>query len=525
MQTVYWKKIEKPKAMVRGRSRKKEDVDNKGDVKTVDTDKDTNSFGVVQRFTRASQNREIERVVHLKHFDSVTVTKRLGEFSDEDDLVQKSQAEIQEFTDTKKLSEFGGSYGALFFMITFPVYVVALNIFCNEEQCSFTKLPNLQKFKSVSSFFNATSLLLLLAYVTLLAILTALPFGGTKVPALPNKHGKFYYVNNGFFSFVILTLIICGLEWRNISISTFIIDHILHLAVSSVLFGFVISVYAYIRSFYVPVSALNAHVVGKSGIYGFFLGREVNPRLFSIIDLKMMFFKGCVLAAVFIDYAYLYNSIKNTVTEKESENYPFIKLISSHPTLFTYTLLHSVHILEALVFESRWITTFEIEQEAFGFMLAMGYTVYPFITALIPKYLVNHGVELASWKLVADAVAFFLGYALYRLSNNQKDAFRKNPYSPSLSHLGTIPTMQGKKLLVSGFWGFVRHPNYLGDIMMHLCYIPFVGLTPPIVYPLCMILMLVHRSVRDNARCKLKYGAAWDRYCNRVKYVLIPKIY
>lgn len=36
-----------------------------------------------------------------------------------------------------------------------------------------------------------------------------------------------------------------------------------------------------------------------------------------------------------------------------------------------------------------------------------------------------------------------------------------------VTDLETIPTSRGKKILVSGWWGWVRHPNYLGDIIMH----------------------------------------------------------
>ncbi len=36
--------------------------------------------------------------------------------------------------------------------------------------------------------------------------------------------------------------------------------------------------------------------------------------------------------------------------------------------------------------------------------------------------------------------------------------------------LKTIPTATGKSLLVSGWWGVVRHPNYLGDLMMALAW-------------------------------------------------------
>ena len=34
------------------------------------------------------------------------------------------------------------------------------------------------------------------------------------------------------------------------------------------------------------------------------------------------------------------------------------------------------------------------------------------------------------------------------------------------SDLETIPTTKGKKLLVSGWWGVVRHPNHLGGLLM-----------------------------------------------------------
>jgi steroid 5-alpha reductase family enzyme len=74
-----------------------------------------------------------------------------------------------------------------------------------------------------------------------------------------------------------------------------------------------------------------------------------------------------------------------------------------------------------------------------------------------------------------------------RLSNNQKYRFRKNPMDPAVSRklplliifnplieyildLETLPTARGKKLLVSGWWGLVRHPNYLGDILTQISF-------------------------------------------------------
>jgi len=43
--------------------------------------------------------------------------------------------------------------------------------------------------------------------------------------------------------------------------------------------------------------------------------------------------------------------------------------------------------------------------------------------------------------------------------------------------------------------------------------------------PLGTTVLLMYRAKRDDLRCKQRYGAAWDRYRNRVKYHIIPKVY
>uniref|UniRef100_A0A5F9DPZ7 Delta(14)-sterol reductase TM7SF2 n=1 Tax=Oryctolagus cuniculus TaxID=9986 RepID=A0A5F9DPZ7_RABIT len=88
-----------------------------------------------------------------------------------------------------------------------------------------------------------------------------------------------------------------------------------------------------------------------------------------------------------------------------------------------------------------------------------------------------------------------VGYYIFRGANSQKNTFRKNPSDPRVagepglrgpwlwqpspsdppparlsSDLETIPTATGRRLLVSGWWGMVRHPNYLGDLLMALAW-------------------------------------------------------
>lgn len=89
-----------------------------------------------------------------------------------------------------------------------------------------------------------------------------------------------------------------------------------------------------------------------------------------------------------------------------------------------------------------------------------------------------------------------IGFIVYYLSNSQKDGFRKNPNDPAFARmyctsviqtsvrtssgsrntclphtdLETLCSPSGRKLLVSGWFGWVRHPNYSGDILMTLAW-------------------------------------------------------
>ena len=157
------------------------------------------------------------------------------------------------------------------------------------------------------------------------------------------------------------------------------------------------------------------------------------------------------------------------------------------------------------------------------------------------------------------------GYLIFRGSNSQKDTFRRDPSDSRVVHLETIPTSTGQNLLVSGWWGIVQHPNYLGDLMMatswsllagELCWNLLITVQEKIIcivdgcvlssrntvikilnvfagfaslipyfYPIYMLVLLVHRQRRDSAACAQKYGAAWTRYNQRVKYRVIPYVY
>lgn len=136
---------------------------------------------------------------------------------------------------------------------------------------------------------------------------------------------------------------------------------------------------------------------------------------------------------VLLDFAYLYKSLTVEWPEDYDGIYPNLKHLNLKPTLLVYVCLHTIYYLDILVFETTWITTFTNQEEGFGYLLGMLLCVLPFANVLPIKYILEHHVQLPIWKLSLITVVFLFGYLLYRASNNQKDAFRKNPYSPSLS--------------------------------------------------------------------------------------------
>jgi len=46
----------------------------------------------------------------------------------------------------------------------------------------------------------------------------------------------------------------------------------------------------------------------------------------------------------------------------------------------------------------------------------------------------------------------------------------------------------------------------------------------PYWYVCFFVPMIIHRAVRDDARCAEKYGKDWDTYIGRVPYVFVPGV-
>ena len=90
-----------------------------------------------------------------------------------------------------------------------------------------------------------------------------------------------------------------------------------------------------------------------------------------------------------------------------------------------------------------------------------------------------------------------------RSSETQRCEFAKDPNNPALAHLETLTTAGNKKIVVSGWNGLVRHPNYLGEILIQWSWVLPAGKITIIVNTGEIIKLIFHFSKlrRDFCLC------------------------
>ncbi|KAL6444671.1 hypothetical protein ACFW04_002038 [Cataglyphis niger] len=312
----------------------------------------------------------------------------------------------------------------------------------------------------------------------------------------------------------IIVLYLC--TYKNILVSDFILDNIVQLSVSGWLIGTFLALGLYMKAGKAPIANLNIYASTKSKIYNFWQGREINPRIGSL-DVKLLLIRASLIGTLIVNMSV----IIKVVGDIKSLNIEQLNVAA----LLVF-LLQLFYIVDGLIFEATIFTSFAIMYEGTGYMTCVSHLLYPFLTTLTIRFILYQKMKFNYFAGIF-VLSFVMGYALYRISNSQKNEFRKNPVSPTVPYLETIPTSRGKKLMLSGLWGHVRHPNYLGDIIMQwsIAVISFMSDILPYYAAICCTLTLAYRAVRDNRRCQMRYGYAWEQYCSRVKYMILKRIF
>ncbi|XP_029557028.1 delta(14)-sterol reductase isoform X2 [Salmo trutta] len=407
--------------------------------------------------------------------------------------------------------EFGGTLGATCIPVFLPLTVLYLLCVCRSPAASVLQWPPV--LPPTAQLWDPLAPVLILGWMALQSFFYLLPMGKVSEGMVLKDGSRLKYPINGFHALCVTAVLLTLSLWLGMPLG-YLFELLLPLAVCAIGVSFLLSLYLYICSFWAPHHALAQGGNTGNPLYDFFMGRELNPRIGSF-DLKYF----CELRPGLIGWVVInLGMLMKEVELRDSASLAMI-LVNSFQLLY---------VADALWNEEAVLTTMDIVHDGFGFMLVFGDLAWvPFTYSLQAAFLVVHPQSLSLLGATAIVTLNGAGYYIFRKSNSQKNQFRRDPTHPSVANLETIATATGKRLLVSGWWGLVRHPNYLGDLLMALAWSLPCGFNHllPYFYVVYFTILLIHREARDERHCRAKYGLAWDSYCRRVPYRIFPYIY
>ena len=278
-------------------------------------------------------------------------------------------------------------------------------------------------------------------------------------------------------------------------------------------------------------------VFGSSGnpLFDFYWGLELYPRLgpFNLFDLKTIV--NCRFGLWFWQAIVLWAWKANYELEIAGYNRGFINW-----PLTCCTLLQTVYLAKFYYWEDGYMSTIDISVDKFGFYVGWGCIAWvPTFYTLTSVYLIKHspvnsfGFGSFLFVTAIGLLMIFLNYEadrqrqLFRQTSGKCTIWGKQPKAIHAMYQNDEGHAKQSMLLASGLWGSARHFNYAFELGAALSWaVPALTTSLiPYFYFGFLFVLLVHRSVRDDDKCKNKYGKYWQKYCNEVPYRILPYVY
>jgi protein-S-isoprenylcysteine O-methyltransferase Ste14 len=156
-----------------------------------------------------------------------------------------------------------------------------------------------------------------------------------------------------------------------------------------------------------------------------------------------------------------------------------------------------------------------MKEKAVEQKLVIKLSFLPLILAfLFPGFDVRLGwSNLPSWLVLLSNVIVLLGYGLVFL------VFRENSFASRI-----VEVMDGQKVVTSGPYALVRHPMYLGSIIMYLFSPLALGSAWAVLLALFMIPVLVVRIIGEE-KLLTSDLPGYAEYTQKVRYRLFPGVW
>jgi 7-dehydrocholesterol reductase len=371
---------------------------------------------------------------------------------------------------------------------------------------------------------SAFSISVLSGYCVFQLLLMRVVPGETFNGPLTVKGNTPVYKNNGLKCYII-TMVVFGMMTGYAKFygytPTVVYDRFGDLLLTMTLFSAIFCVVLYVKGITAPSSSDS----GSSGnfLFDYFWGTELYPRIWGF-NVKV--FTNCrfgitVWALLVVIHA-----------TKSYELHGFVD------SMFVSAFLQLLYVTKFFYWETGYMHTIDFIVDRAGFMICWGCLAFvPGYYTTPTMFLVNHPVQLGApltlVLLLAGSASIFMNYC----ADAQRQEVRKTNGNclvwgkkPEII-LATYMLDNGKRgesvLLVSGFWGLARHFNYLPELMLAFSWSVPAGFTHfmPYCYFILLLILLIHRTYRDDQKCAKKYGKFWVEYCQRVPYKIIPRIF
>eukprot|EP00211_Chloroparvula_japonica_P001792 CAMPEP_0119123288 /NCGR_PEP_ID=MMETSP1310-20130426/3278_1 /TAXON_ID=464262 /ORGANISM="Genus nov. species nov., Strain RCC2339" /LENGTH=466 /DNA_ID=CAMNT_0007113073 /DNA_START=85 /DNA_END=1485 /DNA_ORIENTATION=+ len=453
---------------------------------------------------------------------------------EETTLASSSAADTEVFAPT---DEFGGPIGNVGFIL-FSHFIVYYLWFCvnyNGGQLSFPTsleaiLPWAENLVHHITEHASPTLYAVVLYCGFMGfqVLLALTMPGFEsrgmpVPAEGNK--ALLYHCNGVCSWYFSLATWAFVEYMGYFSLVDVVDNLGPLLTVSVIFADVVAVTAYVSA----IVTGNAHRMSGNVVYDFFMGAWLNPR---IGDFDLKFFGETRFPWIGLFFLTLSCAVKQ---------YSDLGYVSFN--LCFMLLAHGLYTNAVMKGEELIPQTWDIFYEKWGFMLIYwNLAGVPFVYSTTSFYLQQTGPVEFQWYCKVSFVAWFLFvYWVWDTANSQKTRFRQQlsgtfkarttfpqlPWGTLHPPVKYLKTESGSTLLIDGWYAYARKIHYTADSMMAWSWGLCTGFNAfiPYFYGTFFTSMIIHRYIRDDHRCGLKYGADWKKYCEIVPYVFIPYVY
>ncbi|VVC32687.1 Ergosterol biosynthesis ERG4/ERG24 [Cinara cedri] len=402
-------------------------------------------------------------------------------------------------------NQFGGTLGNFILSMSLPILIVLAQIGLKAKG---NLIPFPQGYLRLTNYYDQNVFIWSAAIVFIQLLISVVPLA-KKTQGLQNiMNGLQYYRFSGIINLIIGVLIVAVMDYYKCPIN-FIIEIVtkktVPYIVASVLYALLISIVLYLKTkFSNKVDECNSlNIVQK-----LFIGTTINPTL-GPINIKLALYRYSALMTI------LYNSLIIMDNLKHPNNI-YLNYVAGCQILFS---------VDKLAFENNLLSSFYLQNEKVGYWTILQQFVQPAIHILPIQILISNKLPVNYYILTISGITFLFGLICQRYSNLIKYHF----VLKTNAHLST----GGIEVVRRGLWSYIRYPQYLGVIVLHLALIlPIIepnvaslkSSWPILFYPLYYIVTLSHRSTRISNYCRLKYGYSWDYKCI-AKWNILPNIF